>query len=411
MTIQNGQRGPVVAAVVGLAAVAISSCDGGGKTTPGSLGRACVPIDEYAPGFSGYDEEEIMVENHNAACGEDSVCLVNHFRGRVTCPYGQTQDDIDSLPGEDERRCVTPARAGEAAPDPVTVPVRPQLEERRSEATVYCSCRCADAAGHDDGRDFCLCPSGFSCEHLVDDLGLGGDDIAGSYCVKQGTVFEQTAPPGASCRAAEPSCGAARPVIDVPDPELDSGSTNQFFGQLTISEVDAGAASCLPRALPLDDDGSIACALAEVTTASFEIRCDTPGRAPLPSGLEAAAREQLEAMGPCGEEGMPSCADLTICQLTPAVGTAMQDCLQVPDAALPDGVYAGYCYVDATRELDGDPATRCEALGDPDCIGNPELVADCDPTQRRLLRFVSSGVEPPVPFGTSTVLIACQGSL
>ena len=70
MTIRNWQRGPAVAAVVGLVAVAATSCGDSAESAPASLGLACIPGDEYAPGFSGYDEDEMNVEQHNPACGE-----------------------------------------------------------------------------------------------------------------------------------------------------------------------------------------------------------------------------------------------------------------------------------------------------------------------------------------------------
>ena len=46
-----------------------------------------------------------------------------------------------------------------------------------------------------------------------------------------------------------------------------------------------------------------------------------------------------------------------------------------------------------------------------DCIGNPALVADCEASQRRILRIVSVGVEPEVPFPASTLFVACESSL
>jgi hypothetical protein len=43
-----------------------------------------------------------------------------------------------------------------------------------------CSCRCDGPAGT---GPFCACAAGFSCQHQLDDLGLGGAELAGSYCV------------------------------------------------------------------------------------------------------------------------------------------------------------------------------------------------------------------------------------
>jgi hypothetical protein len=58
---------------------------------------------------------------------------------------------------------------------------------------VYCSCRCD---GPDKNARYCKCPSGYSCTDLIKDLGItlaGRTQLAGSYCIKEGTAF---APPG-----------------------------------------------------------------------------------------------------------------------------------------------------------------------------------------------------------------------
>jgi hypothetical protein len=48
------------------------------------------------------------------------------------------------------------------------------------ESPGMCSCRCAGPAGT---GPFCACDSGFSCEHQIEDVGLGNRALAGSYCV------------------------------------------------------------------------------------------------------------------------------------------------------------------------------------------------------------------------------------
>jgi hypothetical protein len=71
----------------------------------------------------------------------------------------------------------------------------------------------------------------------------------------------------------------------------------------------------------------------------------------------------------------------------------------------------GYCYLDAMQDRNPPDGVQC-SLTDPndrsDCIGNPELLKNCDPNQRRLLRFVSSP-DSPVPAKTSKVVVACKG--
>jgi hypothetical protein len=186
---------------------------------PGGQGDPCIPEDEYTTAFSGYDEDEVNVESRSFQC-ETRVCLVNHFRGRVSCPYGQTQEEISGSPengiaplgGDHQDRCHIPGTTGRDPVDAVAVPVRPQLEERVPDRAVYCSCRCANAKGKDDdGAKYCDCASGFTCTQLIDDLNLGSAQLAGAYCIRNGTKFDDTAPPGKSCSKIERNCGDAQP--------------------------------------------------------------------------------------------------------------------------------------------------------------------------------------------------------
>ena len=72
-------RSAGVAALLGLAAL---GCE------PGGVGDPCTPEDEYEPSFSGFAQTEVNVESRSFQC-ETRLCLVNHFKGRVSCPYGQ----------------------------------------------------------------------------------------------------------------------------------------------------------------------------------------------------------------------------------------------------------------------------------------------------------------------------------
>jgi hypothetical protein len=179
---------------------------------PGGVGDPCIPEDEYLTSFTGYGETEVNVESRSFQC-ETRVCLVNHFRGRVSCPYGQTADDL-KLPGNDPRRCRVPGTSGADPNDVVAVEVPAQLITRSAAASpqhaggqdaVYCSCRCANADGSkDDGARYCDCPDGFSCTPLVDDLGFGSKQLAGSYCIHNGTKYNpaQEPPPPKDCSPA-----------------------------------------------------------------------------------------------------------------------------------------------------------------------------------------------------------------
>lgn len=150
----------------------------------GGVGDPCIPEDEYRPDFAGFAETEANAESRSFQC-ETRVCLVNHFRGRVSCPYGQNvpgQEDVDGV--DHSERCRIP---GGSDTDLVTVPVQPQLLARRPEDAVYCSCRCG---GKDKNARYCQCPSGFSCQELIPDFGFGGEQLSGSYCVRSGTVVD-----------------------------------------------------------------------------------------------------------------------------------------------------------------------------------------------------------------------------
>lgn len=139
-----------------------------------SVGDPCVPEDEYAATFSGFSVEEVNTESRSFQC-PTRLCLVNHFRGRVSCPYGQTEEEARSDP-----KCFVPDTN-----EPIRVPVAPQVLGRRADDAVYCSCRCD---GPDPAARYCECPSGFACRELVPRFARS-QELAGSYCVREGTEY------------------------------------------------------------------------------------------------------------------------------------------------------------------------------------------------------------------------------
>lgn len=161
----------------------------------GGVGDPCIPEDEYQPAFQGYAASEVNIESRSFQC-ETRVCLVNHFQGRVSCPYGQTRVEMEN---EADTRCFVPGTS-----EPVTVEVKPQLVNRKAADTVYCSCRCA---GPDPNGRYCECPSGYTCTELLKDIGLGDKELAGSYCIKNGTEYDDTAGSGRLCDRAKLECG------------------------------------------------------------------------------------------------------------------------------------------------------------------------------------------------------------
>lgn len=170
---------------------------------PGGVGDPCTPEDEYNVGFPGYAASEVNVESKSFQC-ETRVCLVNHFQGRVSCKYGQA--------AATDGNCVIPGSDATNPNNVIQQAVSPQLTARQADKAVYCSCRCD---GEDKNARYCKCPSGYGCDHLVDDLHLGGGELAGSYCVRDNTSFTQMdltspqcLPVGYPKMAGTPTCGA-----------------------------------------------------------------------------------------------------------------------------------------------------------------------------------------------------------
>lgn len=177
--------------------------------TPGGVGDPCIPEDEYEVGFSGYGVEEVNVEAMSFQC-ETRLCLVNHFQGRVSCPYGQKAPNPDGGSAEEKYagmaeglRCKIPDGTGNTF---VEVDVEPQLIGRRASNAVYCSCRCD---GPDKTARYCKCPSGYGCT-LLNDIPLGSSgQLQGSYCVRNGTAYKKSdaAGSGELCNAGRTNCG------------------------------------------------------------------------------------------------------------------------------------------------------------------------------------------------------------
>lgn len=178
----------------------------------GGVGDPCTPEDEYQRGFSGYAASEVNIESRSFQC-ETRLCLVNHFQGRVSCPYGQTKKELDTARQleEDGRGseidetafCHIPGTSDRG--HRVDVEVKPQLVKRKAADSVYCSCRCN---GPDPNGRYCECPSGYTCSELLKDIGdkFGEKELAGSYCVKSGTEYDEN---GASrtCDRSKMECG------------------------------------------------------------------------------------------------------------------------------------------------------------------------------------------------------------
>ncbi len=182
---------------------ALAACSSSTTATPGangssSVGTACTPSAEKQPAYGGATEQEIGLDTGSMACG-GALCLSNHFRGRVSCPYGQDKMG-KALSGS--TACVLPGTA-----TPVTAAVNPQCTDRTPANSVYCSCRCANVDGKtDDGATYCACPQGFGCEQLEPSIGAANATTAGAYCVKAGTSFDKANACSATCDANTHAC-------------------------------------------------------------------------------------------------------------------------------------------------------------------------------------------------------------
>jgi hypothetical protein len=202
---------PLAFTLAAVAAYGALGCESGG------IGDPCIPEEEYKQDFSGFALSEVNVESRSFQC-ETRVCIVNHFQGRVSCPYGQTSADIAGKGVTDPARCRVPGTSGNTCVDgagntqacasggtnvdEITVPVDPQLIFRSTNDAVYCSCRCD---GPDPAARYCECPSGFRCEELIREIGVEGrGQLVGSYCIKPGTAYDPTHPPQADpCRISD----------------------------------------------------------------------------------------------------------------------------------------------------------------------------------------------------------------
>ena len=152
---------------------------------------------------------------------------------------------------------------------------------------------------------------------------------------------------------------------------------------------------CLPRPLSINEtDRTVACNLVEtIPQPDGACTCDEARarRTPDPV-LASVVRDQLanERGQPCGADD-PNCLGACLCevlqvqQVTTNPGEALQICQNDPEAS---GV-EGWCYVDASSFPP---------------VGNEALVAQCLPTQQRIIRTVGDGQLVP----GARMFVTCQ---
>jgi hypothetical protein len=208
--------------------------------------------------------------------------------------------------------------------------------------------------------------------HLEVLKGVGNNGIVASICPKY------TEPAAGLRPEADPSYGY-NPAVQ---------SILEVFGTRLGGQ-------CLPRKLAPDADpssatfGQVPCRVIEAIQMSEggECFCDaSKGRTPVDSAdLERSVRQELSAHDKCGGDTGVSCSAYCQCEVAQLEGTALAEC----QAGSKNPNIYGYCYVDADQG-----------------IGDPALVERCDPTEKRLLRWVGEGL----PANGSTMMMACFGA-
>jgi hypothetical protein len=192
------------AIVIGLTVAAFPGCGDSG------IGDPCTPEQEYNVDFNDFDVKQVSVESKSFQC-QTRLCLVNHFQGRVSCPYGQDPSGKPlsgtnpcNVPGSTQTVTgIVPAPTG----DTKLAAVNPQCTDRTADKAVYCSCRCANVDGStNDGAVYCKCPDGFACTQLVASTGIGNEGLTGAYCVKNGTKYDPTNVCAKTCDANTAKC-------------------------------------------------------------------------------------------------------------------------------------------------------------------------------------------------------------
>lgn len=189
--------------------VAVAVLSGTGCKQTG-VGDPCTPEQEYQPTFQGFNEKEVNVESKSFQC-QTRLCLVNHFRGRVSCPYGQKNGDP---PSGAKSACTVPGSDAPITGNPNDATngktVQAECIDRTADKAVYCSCRCQNVDGRtDDGANYCTCPDGFHCSQLVTSIGAANEGLTGGYCVKDGTDYS-VASCGQSCDPNQKNCGTTQ---------------------------------------------------------------------------------------------------------------------------------------------------------------------------------------------------------
>jgi hypothetical protein len=194
---------------------------------------------------------------------------------------------------------------------------------------------------------------------------LGDQGVVASACPAQ------TSDPGAADFGYRPAMAAALRTLE---PQIKGG--------------------CLPRTLEADENGQVSCILVEARAKGPAGACCDPAEARVALSEDKSAALEVIAQDTAVVERGYDC----FCEIPQLEGKGPGEPLYVcqndasDDPALASGdAVNGYCYVDA---------------GATPPVGNPEIVAACPDTEKRILRFVGKGKPGP----NALVFIACSSS-
>ena len=169
------------------------------------------------------------------------------------------------------------------------------------------------------------------------------------------------------------------------DKQADDYGYNPAVAALIDRVTNSVVRRCLPRALPLDDEGRVPCEVVQAfPRPAGGCGCEALGLVEVADPtLVDAVQNELEDLGQCGRAD-PKCAALCRCELPQLAGAALQTC---QNSQITADIF-GFCYISATA---GEPA-----------VGNPEFVRDCRSTVRRDLRILGGA-----PKAQLFTLLAC----
>jgi hypothetical protein len=169
---------------------------------------------------------------------------------------------------------------------------------------------------------------------------------------------------------------------------------NPAVGAIIDRLKEALGGRCLPRKLVPDAEGEVPC---KVVEAIIQPATGCPGAGEIAGReltievepeLDRAVRAELRRTGVCDGSTAIDCASMCLYTIQQTSGADLAACQEGGTNV------TGYCYI--------DPAPPPIGSG----VGNPELVATCPASQKRLLRFV--GDRTPRP--GAVTFIACTGA-